>query len=64
MMLRDQIPVSRDKTITIEARELSSGKLEEETGKIEWEFDLEPSQTKTFTLAYDVSWPKDKDLRI
>ena len=62
--LTDQIPVSTDKTITVDIADISKGKLDEDTGKIEWEFDLGPGETKTFTVAYDVSWPKDKEVRI
>ena len=62
--LKDQIPVSNDKTIQVETADLSEGKLDEKTGEIVWEFDLPGSATKSFTLAYDVAWPKDKELSL
>ena len=62
--LIDQIPVSQDKTIVVDAQELSAGKLNEETGEVKWELHLEPSSTKTIKLAYSISWPKDKELRV
>ena len=56
----DQIPVSDEKTITVDAVELSNGKLEAGTGLIRWDLELEPKETKTLKLAYNVAWPKDK----
>ncbi|MBR0385971.1 MAG: mucoidy inhibitor MuiA family protein [Erysipelotrichaceae bacterium] len=58
----DQIPVSQDKTIVVEHTNISGGKLTEDTGLIEWEFDLEPAGTKTLALEYTVAWPKDKQI--
>lgn len=58
--LSDQIPVSMDKSIVVEHTNISGGKLDEETGEIKWNFELEPSGTKTFNLAYSIAWPKDK----
>ena len=60
----DQIPVSNDKSIVVDKKNVSGGKLDEDTGKIIWQFELEPSENKNFNLAYDVSWPKDKRINI
>ncbi len=60
----DQIPVSQDKTIIVDSRNLSGGKLKEETGEVKWDFELEKQQVKTLSLAYDVSWPKDKKINL
>ena len=62
--LIDQLPVSMDKTITVEADNISGAKKEEDSGKLTWEFELEPSSGKTFTLAYTICWPKDRQLNI
>ena len=64
MTLIDQIPVSQDKTIVVDAQEFSAGKLNEEAGEVKWELHPEPSSTKTIKLAYSISWPKDKELRV
>ena len=42
----DQIPVSTTKDIQVEAIEISGGKLDEDTGIIEWEPELKPNETK------------------
>lgn len=62
--LIDQIPVSQDKSIVVDATNLSKGKLDEDTGKITWDFDIEPSENKVIDLAYSVSWPKDRMINI
>ena len=64
VMIIDQVPVSQDKTITIDTRNLSGGELKSEKGEVRWTFDLEPSTTKTLELAYDVTWPKDKQINL
>ncbi len=60
--LVDQMPLSHLKDITVNAKELSGGKVEEATNEITWEFTLAPKETKTFRLTYAVSWPKDKQI--
>ncbi len=62
--LLDQVPVSEDKTITVDVSEISKAKLEEDTGKLTWEFDLGPKENKNFDLKYSVSYPKDKSINI
>ena len=60
----DQIPVSTDKSITVDKVNISSGELNEETGEVKWVLDIEPNETKSLTVGYNVSWPKDKNINI
>ena len=62
--LIDQIPISDDKSIVIERNEISKAEYNEENGELKWDFTLEPSASRTFTIAYSISWPKDKTLNI
>ena len=62
--LIDQIPVSEDKTIVVDVDDISKAKLEEETGELTWEFDINPKENKTFDLKYSVSYPKDKTINL
>ena len=62
LLIRDQIPVTEEKTIQVEAQNLSGGELEEKTGIVKWEMPLQPGENKSLTLAYSVAWPKDKEL--
>ena len=59
----DQIPVSDEKSIVVEADNLSGGVLNSDTGEIRWDLELQPEEQKTLTLAYAIAWPKDKKLR-
>ena len=60
VLLKDQIPVSRAKEITVEITELSGGQTDPETGIVSWELSVGAGQTAELKLAYRVSWPKDK----
>ena len=64
VLLKDQIPVSQDKSIIIETDTLSQGKLNKETGEVSWDIELAPNEKKLITIAYSVSWPKDKQLSL
>ena len=61
--VKDQIPVSREKEITVETVELSGFSLDKETGLLTKEVPLPAGETVTLTLSYKVAWPKDKQLR-
>lgn len=58
--LRDQIPLSQNSEITVEALELSGGKLNVVTGEITWDLTVEPRQTKDIILTYSVKYPKNE----
>ena len=58
--LNDQIPVSSNSGITVEASEISGGKLNAQTGQIKWDLDIKPQETKQIVLTYSVKCPKDK----
>ena len=58
--LNDQIPVSSNSEITIEATQLSGGRLDAVTGMVIWEFSLDSQQTKEYILTYTAKYPKDK----
>jgi uncharacterized protein (TIGR02231 family) len=58
--LNDQIPVSSNSSITVEAVELSGGRLTNQTGEIKWDLELKPQETKQIVFTYSVRYPKDK----
>ena len=62
VLVKDQIPVSDEKTISIEAGDLGGGELEEKTGLVSWSFTLDAGETRVLPLAYTIAWPKDKTL--
>jgi uncharacterized protein (TIGR02231 family) len=64
LMLTDQVPVSNNKEIQIETTEISGGKLEPLSGKISWNLEIKPGETKQLVVSYSVKYPKDKNLGI
>ena len=62
VLLKDQVPVSREKDITVDVRELSGMTMEEKTGEVTGTVKVSAGQTVTSSLAYKVSWPKDKKI--
>ncbi|MCU0462783.1 MAG: DUF4139 domain-containing protein [Bacteroidales bacterium] len=46
--LNDQIPVSSNSGITVEASEISGGKLNAQTGQIKWDLDIKPQENKLY----------------
>jgi uncharacterized protein (TIGR02231 family) len=58
--LSDQIPVSSNSSINVEAVELTGGKINQQTGEIVWDLDIKSQETKQIVLTYSVKYPKDK----
>lgn len=62
--LSDQIPVSTLEEIEVNPINISSGKLNSETGMIKWEFQLKPIEKKDIDLKYSIKYPKYQTLYI
>ncbi len=58
--LYDQIPISSNSGITVEATELTGGKLNSGNGLIKWELDIKPQETRRIILTYSVKYPKER----
>ena len=58
----DQIPVSKDKDVTIEKGDFSDKPVKEgKDGIIKWRFKLKPKETKKVTFSFTVIAPEDKE---
>lgn len=62
VVIKDQIPITTNPEIEIEATELSRGDLEEKTGFIKWSFKLKAKEAKDFDFKYQIK--HDKSLRV
>jgi len=60
--LEDQYPLSTDKEITIELTENGKAKVDQETGKLNWNLKLSPNESKKIRISYKVKYPKDKNI--
>lgn len=62
VIVQDQIPVTQNASIQIEATEIGKAKLDEVTGLLEWEVSLKPKESKLLKFVYKVKFDKDKTL--
>lgn len=60
LTLFDQIPVAAISEISVSPIELSNGKINEKTGEITWELELQSQQQKELNLSYEVKYPKNE----
>ncbi len=62
--VEDQYPVSEKRSIEIEQLESSNAKIDDKTGKLKWESEIEPNDKKVFTYKYSVKYPRYADITI
>jgi len=60
--VNDQIPLSSNSGIEVEAEELSEGNYNRQTGEIKWDLEIKPQETREIILTYSVKYPKDKTI--
>jgi uncharacterized protein (TIGR02231 family) len=60
LVIQDQLPITQNADITIEALDLGKGELNSQTGLIEWKIDLKTKESKTVNFSYKVKSSKDK----
>jgi uncharacterized protein (TIGR02231 family) len=60
--VNDQIPISSNSGIEVDAVELSGGKHNSQTGEIKWDLNIKPQETRQLILTYSVKYPKDKNV--
>ncbi|MFN0293056.1 mucoidy inhibitor MuiA family protein [Pedobacter helvus] len=64
LTIEDQLPVPTNSDITVEKQELSKAKLEETSGRLTWQFLLQPNEQKKIDLKYQVKYPKNRPVNI
>ncbi|MFP4557065.1 MAG: DUF4139 domain-containing protein [Bacteroidales bacterium] len=57
--ISDQIPVSTDRSISVEPEETTDGDINKDTGMVTWILNLKSSEKRTLKLGYKVQYPKD-----
>lgn len=62
--VEDQFPISTSKEIEIDDKEAKAAKIDSETQKIHWQFDIEPKKDVKASYSYSVKYPKDKRLQL
>ena len=56
--MQDQIPVSINKEIVVDATDISGAEMDKDTGILTWKFSLQPAESKSATVKYVVTYPK------
>ena len=64
LIIQDQLPLTTNGDINIEAMELSKGDLDARTGTIEWKMTLKPKDSKLLDYKFKVKHNKDKQIVI
>lgn len=64
LILTDQLPVSRNSSITVAEEELSGGTPDKNTGTVTWRLELKPGEQRELRLRYTVKYPKGRSLTI
>lgn len=60
--IEDQVPVSQDSQIEVTATDVGGAKYNKATGKLTWELDVSPNETKKVTFKFEVKYPKDRTI--
>jgi hypothetical protein len=55
--IMDQFPVSADKDIEVELLESSNAVVDNDKGELKWKVDINPGETKKYTVKYSVKYP-------
>lgn len=58
----DQLPLTQDKSVTIDRKELSGAKYDELTGLLTWRTVIQAKDSKKLTLVYQIKAPKTMPL--
>jgi len=62
LLLKDQYPVSTDKSIEIELISADGAIINTETGVLTWKLTLKPGVTEKVRISYSVKYPKDQTI--
>ena len=58
--IEDQIPVSQNTQIEVTASNVGGAKYEAYNGKLTWNINLQPNESKKVSFTYEVKYPKDR----
>ena len=62
--IEDQLPLTNDKNVSIERKELSGAKYDELTGILKWRLNVQAKDTKKVSLVYQIKAPKTMPLSV
>ncbi len=60
--LEDQLPISQNSEITVDAVELSKGMVNKDDGKVSWKFLIPPGESQKIIYTYTIKYPKNRNV--
>jgi uncharacterized protein (TIGR02231 family) len=64
VILEDRIPLSQNSDIKVDDQEFDDAKIDEETGILTWDVQLDAKTKKSKKFSYKVTYPKGKQVNI
>lgn len=64
LIIEDQFPLSTNDEIEVSHKSYQGASLEKETGLLQWQLELAPSEQKAVEFAYEVKYPKKKVIKL
>lgn len=62
LLLKEQYPISTEKTIDVELVETSGAAVNKEVGVLTWKLSLKPGETQTYRVKFIIKHPKDQSV--
>lgn len=62
--IEDQLPLTNDKNVSIERKELSGAKYDELTGILKWRLNVQAKDSKKVSLVYQIKAPKTMPISV
>jgi len=60
--IEDQVPVSQNTQIEVTVVDTGGAFYNKQTGKLTWDLDIKPNETRKVTYKFEVKYPKDKQI--
>lgn len=60
--IEDQVPVSKNTQIEVNVLDVGGANYNKQTGKLSWDLDVKPSETRKVLYKFEVKYPKDKQV--
>jgi uncharacterized protein (TIGR02231 family) len=62
IIVEDQVPVSQNSQIEVSLQDMGGAKFNKNTGKLVWELELKPNETRKLLYKFEIKYPKDKQI--
>jgi uncharacterized protein (TIGR02231 family) len=62
IVVEDHIPVSQNSQIEVTTVDAGGARYSKDTGKLKWEFSLQPNETRKMIYKFEVKYPRDKNI--